>query len=295
MAHGRICRAADVSALAMTPNLGAEVRGVDLSAPLSDACCARIMEIFHRYCVIFFRNQRLEPQHLLRFAARFGEPEVEPLPQRQLPGLPQIGVLAAARPNGRSNGASRGGVHWHSDRSYSSAPAQATVAYGIRCPREGATTEFVNMYAAYDALPPERRSAVEKLRAVHDPAFRYAELYPGRPVPEPVAKAAACEHPLVRVHPVTGRKALFVAKDVISHVTGMEEDESRKLIDELEAFAVQPRFGYAHRWQEGDVLVWDNRCTLHRATPFDPRHERTLHRIRVKGEVPVAACAANGG
>ena len=88
MAHGKICMAADVSAVAMTPNLGAEVRGVDLSAPLSDACCARIMEIFHRYCVIFFRNQQLESQHLLRFAARFGEPEIEPVADRQLTGLP---------------------------------------------------------------------------------------------------------------------------------------------------------------------------------------------------------------
>ena len=291
MAHGRICLAADVSAVAMTPNLGAEVRGVDLSSPLSDACCARIMEIFERYCVIFFRAQQLESQHLLRFASRFGELEIEPAAERQLPGLPQIGVLANPKPNGRVIGIARDGMHWHSDRSYLTAPSQATLAYGIKCPREGGSTEFINMYAVFEALPPERRLFLEKLRAVHDHNFRYAELYPNRPAltPEQIAKLPPAEHPLVRVHPVTGRKALFVAKDIVSHVLGLSATESRKLIDELEAFAVQPRFSYAHRWQPGDVLVWDNRCTLHRVTPFDMRLDRVLHRVQVKGEVPIAA------
>jgi len=291
MAHGKICMAADVSAVAMTPNLGAEVRGVDLSSPLSDACCARIMEIFHRYCVIFFRNQQIESQHLLRFASRFGELDVEPAVEHQLPGLPQIGVLSNTRANGRTVGIVRDGMHWHSDRSHAAAPGQATVAYGVKCPREGANTEFVNMYAVFDALPAEKRLFLEKLRAVHDHTFRYAELYPNRPplTAEQIAKEPVSEHPLVRVHPVTNRKALFLAKDNVSHIVGLKSPESRKLIDELEAFAVQPRFSYSHRWQEGDVLVWDNRCTLHRATPYDNRFERILHRVQVKGEAPIAA------
>ncbi len=291
MAHGRICMAADVSAVAMTPNLGAEVRGVDLSSPLSDACCARIMEIFHRYCVIFFRNQQLESQHLLRFAARFGELEIEPSAELQMPGLPQIGILSNTKQSGRMPGIVRDGMHWHSDRAYTQTPTQATLAYGIRCPREGANTEFVNMYAVFEALPAERRLFLEKLRAVHDYRFRYAELYPNRAplTAEQAAKLPAAEHPLVRVHPVTGRKALFVAKDVVSEIVGLKDGDSRKLIDELEAFAVQPRFSYSHRWQEGDVLVWDNRCTLHRATPFDNRFDRVLHRVQVRGEAPMPA------
>ena len=291
MAHGRICMAADVSAVAMTPDLGAEIRGVDLSSPLSDACCVRIMEIFHRYCVIFFRNQQLESQHLLRFASRFGELDIERAVERQLPGLPQIGVLSNARTPNRMIGIVREGMHWHSDGSNAPAPAQATIAYGVKCPREGANTEFVNMYAAYEALPAEKRAHLEKLRAVHDRTFRYAELYPSRaPLSaEQIAKEPVSEHPLVRVHPVTGRKALFLAKDTVSQILGLNEPESRKIIDELETFAVQPRFGYSHRWQEGDVLVWDNRCTLHRATPFDNRFDRVLHRLQVRGEVPIAA------
>ena len=293
MAHGKICMAADVSAVAMTPNLGAEVRGVDLSSPLSDACCARIMEIFQRYCVIFLRNQQLEAQHLLRFASRFGELEIEPVAERQLPGLPQIGVLSNPRQNGNGRvlGIVRDGMHWHSDRSYTAAPVQTTLAYGIKCPREGGDTEFVNMYAVFAALPPEKRERLEKLRAMHDPTFRYAELYPSRPPlsAEQLAKMSTAEHPLVRVHPTTRRKALYLAKDVVSHICGMNDTESRKLIDELEAFATLPRFGYAHRWQEGDVVVWDNRCTLHRATPFDNRFDRVLHRVQIKGEIPIAA------
>ena len=291
MAHGKICMAADVSAVAMTPNLGAEVRGVDLSSPLSDACCARIMEIFHRYCVIFFRKQQIESQHLLRFASRFGELDIEPAAERQLPGLPQIGVLSNTGANGRMVGIVREGMHWHTDRSHAPAPAQATVAYGVKCPREGADTEFVNMYAVLEALPAEKRLHLEKLRAVHDRTFRYAELYPNRPplTAEQIAKEPMSEHPLVRMHPVTGRKALFLAKDTVSHIVGMQGPASRKLIDELESFAVQPRFCYSHRWKEGDVLVWDNRCTLHRATPYDNRFDRILHRVQVKGEAPIAA------
>jgi taurine dioxygenase len=290
MAQGRVCLAADVSAVAMTPDLAAEVRGVDLSAPISDACFRRILEIYQRYCVIFLRNQRLDPQLLVRFATRFGELDVHPGAEQLLPGLPQVRVLSTRDKSERAVGIVRGGVHWHSDLSYMPAPTSATLLYAIQCPPEGMSTEFINMYSAYDALPREKRLFLDKLRAVHDRGFRYAELYPNRPPlsAEEIAKLPPAEHPLVRVHPQTRRKALFVAKDVVSHVLGLGPKESRKLIDELEAFASQPRFTYAHRWQPGDLLVWDNRCTLHRAMPYDGKHERTLHCVQVKGEVPVA-------
>jgi taurine dioxygenase len=291
MAQGRVCLAADVSAVAMTPDLAAEVRGVDLSAPISDACFRRIREVYQRYCIIFLRNQRLDPQHLIRFATRFGELDVHPVAEHLLPGLPQVRVLTSAGKNERAAAIARGGVYWHSDLSYMPVPASATLLYAIECPPVGMHTEFINMYSVFDALPREKRLFLEKLRAVHDHSFRYAELHPTRPPlgADETAKMPPAEHPLVRVHPQTGRKALFVAKDVVSHVLGLSPKESRKLIDELETFATQPRFTYTHRWQPGDLLVWDNRCTLHRAMPYDGKHERTLHCVQVKGEAPVAA------
>lgn len=291
MAQGRVCMAADVSAVAMTPDLGAEIRGVDLSAPLSDACFRRILEVFHRYCVIFLRDQELDPRLLVRFAARFGEAEPGPSQDNLLPGLPQVSVVSNGAKEGRTPGMVRDGTHWHSNQSYKPAPPLATLLYGVQCPPEGGDTEFINMYSVLNALPVEKRLFAEKLRAVHDRNFRHAELHPGsaRLAPEQSERTPPVEHPLVRVHPVTGRKTLFVAKDMVSRIPGMGPAESRQLIDELEAFATQPRFIYSHRWRKGDLVVWDNRCTLHRMTPFDNRYVRTLHRIQVKGEAPIAA------
>jgi taurine dioxygenase len=291
MAHGKICMAADVSSLAMTPDLGAEVRGVDLSSPLSDACLARIMEVFHRYCVVFFRNQQLEPHHLVRFASRMGELFADDKLENVVPGLPQVRVISNLSKAARTAGLVRAGTHWHSDLSYTQAPALATLLYGIKSPPEGANLEFINMYAVFEALPAQKKIFLEKLRAVHDRSFRYAELYPDRPplTPEQLAKMPPVEHPLVRVHPTTGRKSLFVSKEVVSHVLGLAPAESRKLIDELEAFAAQPRFVYSHRCEEGDIVVWDNRCTLHRVTPYDGRFGRMVQRVQVKGEIPIAA------
>lgn len=291
MAQGRVCMAADVSVLAMTPDLGAEVRGVDLALPISDACFRRILEVFNQYCFIFLRNQHLEPQLLVRFAARFGEIDVPDVAEHLLPGLPQVHMISNARREGRATGLVRSGTHWHSDLSYKAVPASATLLYGVQCPPQGANTEFINMYSVFEALPREKRLFLEKLRAVHDRSFRYADLYPDRPPlsPEEIEALPPVEHPLVRVHPATGRKALFLAKDMVSRILGLDPVQSRKLIDELEAFATQPRFGYSHRWQPGDLLIWDNRCTLHRATPYDNKFDRTLHRVQVKGQAPVAA------
>lgn len=282
MAQGKVCLAADVSAVAMTPDLGAEIRGVDLCAPLSDACFARILEVFHRYCVIYLRSQALDARLLARFAARFGEAEQAAADENPLPGLPQVSVL---EDSGREAGAvGHEPSFWHSDRSYEAAPPAVTLLYaenGV----DRANAEFVNMYSVLNALDPEKRLLVQKLRGLHltrtaDAAGMGVEEAGG-------AQRQPAEHPLVRVHPNTGKRALYLAKEVVVRAAGMREDESRKLIEQLDAFATQPRFVYAHRWRKGDLLIWDNRCTLHRMS-FEPRSDRTLYRIRVKGEVPIA-------
>lgn len=284
MAQGKVCLAADVSVVAMTPDLGAEVRGVDLSAPLSDACFARIREAFHRYCVIFLRNQTLDPRLLARFASRFGEAEPVPFAKQALPGSPQIGLIGDA-PMAAGNESS----YWHSDRSFEPAPPAVTVLYGVHS-LEGASAEFVNMYSVLAALPVDKRLLLEKLRGVHD--FDWKGV--GAPA-ENAANAAhgsqqrAVEHPLVRVHPETARKALYLGRDVVSRTPELNGTEGRKLLAQLEAFATQPRFVYAHRWHAGDVLVWDNRCTLHRMLGSEHARDRTLYRIWLKGETPIAA------
>jgi taurine dioxygenase len=283
MAQGKVCLAADVSVVAMTPDLGAEIRGVDLSAPLSDACFARILEIFQRYCVIFLRAQELDARLLARFAARFGEPELTPPDEHPLPGLPQVGALGEADPAAGSGALATAPSYWHSDRSFEAVPPSITLLYGCQG-TEGGCAEFVNMYSVFGALAPEKQALLQKLRGVHEQRHRG-----GEDAAEPAAsRRHGAEHSLVRVHPITGKRALFLANDLVARAPGMREADGRELLQELEAFATQPRFVYAHRWRKGDLLVWDNRCTLHRMTSFEARNDRTLYRIRVKGEAPIA-------
>lgn len=280
-----------IRAMPMTAHLGAEVRGIDLAGTLDQAAFARILELLHRHCVIFFRDQTLTPEQLAAFSARFGELDVHHMTEHVFPHLPQVRVLSNVKKDGKVMGITNGGMHWHSDLSYKPRPALVTLLYALECPPQGADTQFVNMYEAYAALPETTRSRLRRLRAVHDRNYRYSALYPSRPplTPEQIAKVPPVEHPLVRIHPATGRPALFLAKDVVSHVIGMDEDEARAWIAELEAFSTQARFMYSHKWRAGDVLVWDNRCTLHRATPYDPVYRRTLYRTQVKGDAPVPA------
>lgn len=273
--------------------IGAEIRGVDLSTTPDDALFSRILDALYKHGVIFFRNQQLTPELLATFSACFGELDVHHMTEHVFPHLPQVRVLSNAKKDGKAMGITRGGMHWHSDLSYKPVPALVTLLYAVECPPEGADTQFADMYAAYAELPEPRRSKLHNLRAVHDRNFRYSALYPNRsPLSaEQIAKVPPVEHPLVRIHPATRRPALFVAKDVVSRIIGMPEAESRALIDELEAFAVRPENVFSHKWQAGDVLVWDNRCTLHRATPYDSKYQRTLYRTQIKGEVPVAMTA----
>ena len=281
-----------ISATRLARHLGAEIHGVDLSRPLSDAAFRRILDLFHEHCVVFMRGQNITPEILAAFSARFGELDIHHMTEHVFPHLPYVRVLSNAKKGGKTIGITRGGMHWHSDLSYKKTTALVTTLYGVECPPEGADTEFVSMVAAYDALPADLREKIAGRTAVHDRNFRYSMLYPGRPplTAEQVAKVPPVEHPLVVRHPATGKPSIFVSKDVVSRIIGMDEAESRRIIDALEAFATRPEFLYAHRWQTGDVLMWDNRCTLHRATPYAfDRYTRTLYRTQVKGGVPVAA------
>lgn len=280
MAHGRVGMAADVSVVAMTADFGAEVRGIDLALPLSDRCFQAVLDAFHRYGVVFLRAQKLDPRLLLRFAARFGEIERAVDGALVIPGLPQVGVLGASGGARRRDASELPVKQWHFDGSFHPQPTAVTIVHAVQCPGVGAGgVEFANLRAAYAALPRTRRMFVERLRGIHGPRA-------GAPASTP---ASEIEHPIVRRHPCTGASALYACSSRVSRILGLPAIESRRLLDELETFATQPRFIYSHAWCQGDVLVWDNRCTLHRSMAFDSRAERVLHRVRVRGEVPLSA------
>ena len=290
MAQGRVGMAADVSVVAMTPDLGAEIRGVDLASPLSDACFGRILEAFHRYCVIVVRGQSLDPRLLVRFAARFGEPQAVP-GVRSMAGLPQVSVIGDAGERGSPSRSAHSEPHWRTDGSYLPQPPLATLLYAAKCPAAGGSIEFVNLHSVLSALPREKQLFVERLKAVHKPAL--TQSAPGSEgtaaVAQPSKDAQGTEHPLVRVHPVTRRKALYLARSAVSSIPGLAPNDARRLIEELEAFATQPRFVYSHRWRTGDLIVWDSRSSLHRMTALEREHDGILHRVQVRGEVPIPA------
>lgn len=290
--RGSCNEASAIYATPAGPGLGAQIHGVDLSRPLDDAAFDRILHLFHEHQVVFLRGQVLTPAALVAFSARFGPLDVHHMTEHVFPDLPQVRVLSNAKlRDGCTEGVTLGGMHWHSDLSYKPVTALATLLYGVRCPAEGADTQFASSTAAFDALPGALKARLAGRSAVHDRNYRYSQLYPSRPplTEAQVSAVPPVEHPLVCAHPVTGRPALFVAKDVVSRVVGMDDAEGRALIDDLEARITRPAGVYSHRWQDGDLVVWDNRCTLHRATSYAfERDVRTLHRTQVKGSVPVA-------
>lgn len=267
--------------------LGAEIDGVDLSADLSEAAFAEIHRAFLEYLVIFFRGQRLDPGGLAAFARRFGPlasyPFVEPLKDH-----PKV-VEIIKEPEQETN---FGGC-WHSDTSYLEIPPLGTLLYGRQVPPVGGDTLFANMYLAYDRLSTGMKALLEPLVAVNSAArvedrFRVSHLkdgaMKGRLGEE---EAFTAEHPVIRTHPATGRKAIYVNRAHSVRFKGMTEAESAPLLDFLFAHATREEFTCRFRWEEGSLTLWDNRCTQHYPLNDYAGHRRVMQRITVEGERPV--------
>lgn len=269
--------------------MGAEVAGVDLSRPLDGGTLDAVREAFHRHLLLVFPRQDIDEAQQVAFSRRFGELQVHVLDQYRHPRHPEIYVLSNLdRATGRPTGShpDRGTLVWHSDLSFQATPALATILYGIEVPRAGGDTLYADMAAAYDALEPAMKARLAGLRAVHDlDASRRSAGEPPMTAKQR-AEAPPVEHPVVRTHPDTGRKILYLSRHV-SHFTGMPRAESDALLEKLLAHATQERFLFRHRWGPRDVVMWDNRSTIHCATPYDAGAERrVIHRTVVKGDAP---------
>jgi taurine dioxygenase len=205
--------------------------------------------------------------------------------------LPQVRIISNAVEDGEEMGAAGAGMYWHSDLSYKPKPALATLLYALECHAEGGHTLFADMVAAYRALPEETKERIRGRTTIRDRSYRYSEFYPNRPplTPAQIAAVPPVEHAMVRRHPATGELALYISAGSCSHIVGMDLEEGRKLLRELEEFATQPQFFYSHKWREGDLVVWDNRVTLHCATGCSPQYRRTMHRVQAVGEPPILA------
>jgi taurine dioxygenase len=270
--------------------LAAEIRGIDLSQPLGDNIFGEIEHAYNEYGVIFFRNQQITPEQQVVFTRRFGEIEFNIFGERwSVPGCPEIVVVSNITDDGKPIGVRRAGENWHSDMCYTARPPRGTILYALETPElyglSLGDTEFASAAAACDALPDILRSRIEGRRAVFDFAGR-KRAFP--PTPEELERNPPVRHPIMRTHPKTGRKCLYVMRDDCTGIEGVAAEEADALICALADHIVKPQFIYRHQWRPGDLLMWDNCTVQHRAIQdYDLPQRRLMHRTTVGGAVPV--------
>ncbi len=279
--------------------LAADVHGVDLSKPVSDAAFACIAAAWAEHLVLRFSGQRLDDPTLMKFSARFGELDRVPIAAASLDransgvvpeAVDWVAVIASVKKDGKAVG-SLGSYElvWHTDMSYNPLPPRASLLYALEVPPDGGNTGFLNMYAAYETLPDELKRAIEGKSCIHDSSRNSAgELRKGFQRTVDVRHTPGAVHPLVRLHPSTKRKALFLGRRPGACIHGLPVEDSEKLLDAVWAHATQERFAWYQKWRAGDLVVWDNRCVMHRRDAFDENLRRLMHRTQSVGE-PVLA------
>jgi taurine dioxygenase len=274
--------------------LGAEIRGVEICKPVSVADRDAIRAAWLDHLVLLIRGPTLGDPALMAFARNFGELQFAPSNENsdKFGGdhalYPEIAVISNIIEQGRPVGAlGAGEASWHSDSSFIEAPPAGSFLHALEIPPGAGNTYFCNLYRAYETLPAALKERIRGRQAIHNFAYTSAgQLRKGYADVEDVTKSPGARHPLVRTHPETGREALFLGRRLGSYIVGMPVDESEKLLDTLWAHATQDAFVWGHRWQVGDLIIWDNRCTLHRRDAFDPSSRRLLHRTQTKGDIP---------
>ena len=273
----------------LTPNLGAEISGVDLAGDVPDELFRAIYQAWLRYQVLLFPPLDLPPGRQVQFARHFGEVQIHVMNQYHADGHPELYRLSNLDEHGKPNGRhpDKGTLEWHTDGSWRRVTGQATIIYGEVISETGGETHFADMYGAYERLDPAWKARIAGLRAVHNLDFSRTRRHGEEPMTEAQRKAVPpVDHPIVRTHPETGRKCLFLG-DHAEYIVGMPYGEGRELIDELNRLAIHTDLTWAHRWTPGQLIVWDNRCTMHRATSYDPATQvRVVRRCTVLGEVP---------
>ncbi len=267
-----------------------EVEDIDLSKPVAGTTVAALRKAINRYSILVFRDQSIDNDQHIAFSRNFGDLEIHTVKQYLLPDYPEIIALANRGENGTTP-IENGGAYWHTDISYKAKPPMGSLLFSLEIPPEGGDTLFADMYAAYDALDDEMKDRIAGLRAVHGYEARFSKMGEGGKRPqltaEQLAEVPEVTHPIVRTNPENGQKALFVNEGFTLGIEGMAKDESRALLDALNAHAMKPDFIYAHHWRVGDLVFWDNRSVMHCATAYDTNYARRMHRTTIQGDVPI--------
>ncbi len=302
-----------LSAVPLSEHLGAEIRGLDLSQPISDDDRTQLLDLFWQHKVIVIRGQDVQPGGFIRFAEAFGDIEPFFISAYNLPTHPQIYVLSNVRENGKPIGRDGAGTHWHSDSTFTEKPSSVTLLHGVTVPSRGGDTLFVDTADAYDRLDAETKAMIDGRRAIHRyqrkefvfsgdravddreraeierlKAARLAEEAAAGP--SPTAQRSNREpdrlHPIVRTHPVTGRKGLYLNDEMTVGIEGIADEVAVPLLRRLCEFATDPDRVLRFKWQRGDVVAWDNAATIHTATYTPPDLPRVMHRLTIAGTAP---------
>lgn len=262
--------------------MACEVIGLDLTQPLDADTRGQLHQAFLERQLLIFRDQDLTKEQQVVFTEQFGTLERHTARNKGTNNLPLVHIVNNLGEDGKPMGKVRSDM-WHTDKSFRPEPSMATILHAITLPPDGGDTVFVNMYAAFEGLSAARQTEIRDLKVVH--SWRLSRENEGREMsPEELADAPDNTHPLARIHPETGRTAIFAGMHA-SHIEGWPFEKGRALILELEAHATQPQYLYRHTWRPGDMLMWDNRCLLHRAVAnFDAaKYPRVLHRTCLRG------------
>ena len=288
-------------------HLGAEILGVDLSRPLDDGTFARISDAFFEHQVVVFRNQKLTPSQQIAFTRRFGELEHHVRKEHRLDGYPEILIVSnVVDERGAAIGVQDAGRFWHSDLSYKQVPSLLSALYAIEVPIKDGTvlghTNFASTTAAYDALSEDLKKRLQQLKNVHSYVYYRSKNIQAQNEEQARGDRVVQEHvlteehlkqvpdaeaPIVRTHPVTGRKGLFINEAHTSHIVGLSKAESDALLKQICAHVIKPEFQYEHHWQAGDLLMWDNCAVQHKANfNYELPLRRLMYRTTVRGSAP---------
>jgi taurine dioxygenase len=268
--------------------LGATLTGVDLRS-LDDGAFASILQAWHDYSVLLVRGQTLSDQDLIAFSRRFGALDWAPVQEngrRFVEGLPEIYIVSNVKVNGEAIGSlGDGEAVWHTDMSYLDIPPKASMLYALEVPPTGGNTSFCTMYGVYEALPARLKERIAGLKIKHDGTYNSGGYVRQgvTPTDDPRTSPGAV-HPLVCRNPVTGRRMLYLGRRRNAYLVGLDLAESELLLDEMWSVVDRPEFAWEHFWRVGDLVLWDNRCTMHRRDAFDPGSRRIMHRTQIKGE-----------
>ena len=268
--------------------LGAELKVGDLRT-LDNIGFAHVAEAWREHSVVLFREQALSDPDLIAFSRRFGALDWAPIQEngrRFVDGMPEIYIVSNVKVNGEAIGSlGDGEAVWHTDMSYLDMPPKASMLYALEIPPHGGNTSFCSMYSIYEALPAALKARIAGLKIKHDGTYNSGGYVRQgvTPTDDPRTSPGAL-HPLVCTHPDTGQRMLYLGRRRNAYLDGLELGESEALLDELWSYVARPEFAWEHVWRVGDLVLWDNRCTMHRRDAFDPASRRIMHRTQIKGE-----------